>query len=320
MCVGGVFMRRSSIVLKVKDLYENLELNVTSVNSGGRDFRKVANWEPISDALFQLNEYSFVGDSIQKIFDMGECYQSRVDTFSIPAAEFKTFETQFNIVKAKCESFIDSEPLEDDSNCLYVRVPDNVCDLKELSEIVSDLNVVFNTCPPLVSNIGSLEFKGVEHGSNWVILKIGAAVVEVAIAMKWIADLISKCYEIKIQKAQYKNIELDSVLKLMEIEDNLITKYIESYNKNIEDSLRDDCVKKFEQIGIAKEKLSPEDQGKVTHSMKVLMDLLNIGVEFCPSNLVDDETKKMFPNHSMTKEITTSEQKLITIKKEKKED
>ena len=312
-------MRRSAIVLKVKDLYEKLELNVTSVTSGGRDFRKVANWEPISDALFQLNEYSFVGDSVQKIFDMGECYQSRVDTFSIPAAEFKIFETQFNIVKAKCESFIDSEPLEDDRDCLYVRLPDSVCDLKELSEIVSDLNIVFNTCPPLVSNIGSIEFKGVEQGSNWVILKIGAAVVEAAIAMKWVADFISKCYEIKIQKAQYKNIELDNVMKLMGIEDTLITKYKESYNKNMEDSLRDDCVKKFEEIGIVKEELSPEDQGKVTHSMRVLMDLLDIGVEFCPSNLVDDETKKMFPSHSQTKEVTTSTPKLITIKKERNE-
>ncbi len=312
-------MRRSAIVLKVKDLYEKLELNVTSITSGGRDFRKVANWEPISDALFQLNEYNFVGDSVKKIFDMGECYQSRVDTFSIPVAEFKAFETQFNIVKAKCESFIESEPLENDSDCLYVRLPDGVYDLKELSRIVNDLNVVFNTCPPLVSNIGCLEFKGVEHGSNWIILKIGAAVVEVAVAMKWIADFISTCYDIKIKKAQYKNIELDNVLKLMEIENNLIAKYTDNYNKNMEDSLRDDCVKAFEEIGMVKEELSPEDQGKVTHSMKILMDLLDIGVEFCPSNLVDDETKKMFPSHSQTREVTTSTPKLITIKKERKE-
>lgn len=289
-------MRRSLIARQVKYFYDNLNLEVTEKSHGGNAYKIITNWFQISTSLYKLSEYEFIGDSVQNIFDLGASFQSSSKSISILYGEYSGFVTKFNIVKAKCEAIIDLYKLEeDDIENIYIKLPDNLNDLNTLSSVITDLDVAFNKCPILNRNIGNVSFKKVEEGSSWLVIAIGAAIAG-AKALDWIANFVKSCNEIRLQNKTMKNIELDNILKLMEIEDK---QQEQEYKKKIikgeEEKIKALCMEKFESIGLEYEEINPEDSSRIVHSMKTLADLIDIGIEIYPSPSCDNETKKLFP-------------------------
>lgn len=304
-------MRKSLIARQVEYFYNNLNLEVTEKSQGGNAYKIITNWFPISTSLYKLSEYEFIGDSVQNIFDLGASFQSSSKSISVLSGEYSGFVTKFNIVKAKCEAIIDLYKLEeDDTGNIYIKLPDSLNDLDTLSSMISDLDVAFNKCPILNRNIGNISFKKVEEGSNWLVVAIGA-VIGGAKVLDWLANFVKSCNEIRLQNKTIKNIELDSVLKLMEIEDKKQEQeYKQRVIKGEEEKIKSLCIEKFESIGLEYEEITPEDSSRIVHSMKTLMDLIDQGIEIYPSPSCDVETKKLFPKQEEMKLLEDS-QKLL---------
>lgn len=311
-------MRKSLVVKQVKYFYDLMNLNVSDTSSGGNNYKVINNWYTISTALYKLNEYSFIGNSIQDIFDLGAAFQSSSKTISIHISKYNDFLTKFDIVKAKCEAIIDSNSYDDDISNLYIKLPNNLNDLTNLSDIAKDLDTAFNKCPILNEKIGALSFKKVEEGSSWLVLAIGATIVSGAKVLDWIANYIKSCNEIRIQNRTIKGLDLDNILKEMEIDEKLQKQYKEKITTAEESKIRSLCINKFEQIGVAEGEISPEDQSRIVHSMKTLSDLLDNGVEIYPSLSSDEEIKKNFPKQEEFRLIEES-QKLLEEPKENNE-
>ena len=308
-------MRKSLVVKQVKYFYDLMNLNVSDTSSGGNNYKVINNWYTISTALYKLNEYSFIGNSIQDIFDLGAAFQSSSKTISILTSKYNDFLTKFDIVKAKCEAVIDSNSYDDDISNLYIKLPNNLNDLTNLSDIAKDLDTAFNKCPILNKKIGALSFKKVEEGSSWLVLTIGAAIVSGAKVLDWIANYIKSCNEIRIQNRTIKSLDLDNILKEMEIDDKLQKQYKEKITATEENKIRSLCIDRFEQIGVTEKEISPEDQSRIVHSMKTLAELLDLGIEIYPSVSSNEETKKLFPKQEELKLIEES-QKLLGEPKE----
>lgn len=302
-------MRKSLIAKQVEYFYKNLNLDVSENSQGGNLYKVINNWFPISVSLYKLSEYDFIGDSIQNIFNLGPSFQSSSKTISMLSRDYNGFVTKFNIVKAKCEAIMNFYNLEtDDLENIYIKLPNT---LNDLSSIISDLDIAFNKCPILNNNIGNVNFKKVEEGSSWIVIAIGSVVVS-AKALDWLANFVKSCNEIRLQNKTIKNIELDNILKLMEIEDKQKEQeYKKKVEKGAEEKIKSLCLEKFKNIGMEYDTVTPEDSSRIVHSMKTLADLLDKGVEIYPSHSCSDEIKKHFPKQEEFKLLEDS-QKLLS--------
>lgn len=311
-------MRKSLIAKQVEYFYNLMELNISDKSSGGNSYKIINNWYAINTALYKINDYPFVGHSVQDIFDLGASFQSSAKTISIVSGvEYNTFITKFNIVKAKCEAVIDSYNLEDDSNDLYVKLPNNLSDLDCLSSIVKELDLSFNKCPILNEKVGNIQFKKVEEGSSWLVLTIGC-IVAGAKSLDWIANYIKSCNEIRIQTKTIKNLDLDNILKAMEIEEKEQSKLKEKVNKNEEQKIKSACLEKFKCLDLENRQITPEEESRIVHCMKSLAELLDDGIEIYPSFTSKEETKNLFPKKEEFKMIQES-QKLLGDSTDNKE-
>lgn len=309
-------MRKSLVAKQVEYFYSKLDLKVTEKSNGGNVYQVIENWFQVSTSLYKLNEYDFVGNSIENIFNLGAAFQSSSKTIAILSNNYNDFVTKFNIVKAKCEAIIDSSSYDDNINDLYIKLPDKTPDILELSSILKDLDLAFNKCPIFSDEIGYIKFKKVEEGSNWIILEIGCAVIGGAKALEWVANYVKTCNEIRLQNRTIKNTELDIILKEMEIENKeQEKKYRENVQKTESAKIKSFCLENFKNMEIIKTKITPEQEGQIVNCMKTLAELLDLGIEIYPSISSDDETKKLFPKQEEFKLIEDS-QKLLGEPKE----
>lgn len=311
-------MRKSLVAKQVKYFYDLMDLNVTDSNVNGNIFKVINNWYQISTALYKLNEYAFVGNSVQDIFDLGASYQSSSEKISIANADYRKFLTKFNLLKAKCEAVIDSSVIDDDLSNLYIKLPDSLNDLTYLSSIVKDLDLALNKCPIFSEKIGNVSFKKVEEGSSWLVVTICAVVTGTKV-LDWIANYIKSCNEIRIQNRPIKNLDLDNILNEMEIDEKLQKQYRDNVIKAEELKIKNLCLEQFKQMGITKEKIKPEEESRIVHCMKTFSDLLDDGVEVYPSVSCDEEVKKLFPKQEEIKLIDDSRKLLKEPQDEKKD-
>lgn len=295
-------MRKNSIAKQVKYCHSLLKLSVS--DSGA--FKQVNNWFQISEALYKLNEFSFVGDSVKKIFNLGPPYQSCCETISIPNGNYNVFLSLFNQLISKCEAIIEFSYEEDDESDLHIKLPDRLDDLVDLSNLIKDLDTSFNKCPLLSEKIGKVSFNKVEEGSNWLVVTIAAG----SKVLEWIANYIKSCNEIRIQNRTIKEKNLDIILKKMKVTEEQQKQFKKNYDEAENEEIKSLCIKNFKKLNLSDNKINPEDENRIVHSMKTLSNLLDDGIEIYPSSSVEDDIKNIFPNKEETK-LLEEPQKLL---------
>lgn len=313
-------MRKSSIIREVKYLYDLLNIEKGADKTyAGNVYRTITNWKEINASLHKLNEFDFMGDSVERIFALGASYQASTENTSILNAEYDKFINLLNIVRAKCQALIDystkqnSEDLE-----LFMKLPDDISDVKELSSLILDINVSFNLCPVLRDKVGKISFHRVEEGSNWVVFVIEAcsALALGAKALEFIANFIYKCNEIRLQNVSIDDKKLDVVLKRLQITDEEFEKSKAKYDESLENELHSACIEAFKKLEFSQGiDISPDEQTKIVHSMKTLIGVLERGTEFYPSTSAEENIQKMFPKQEEFKKIENV-RKLIEDSKE----
>lgn len=316
-------MRTAILKEQVKEYYELLKIDNEKINVNGNGYQKIRNWRNISLALYRLNEFEFMGDSVNQIFDMGANFMASTESTAIAINDYQKFINYFNIVKAKCEAIINmkngsSDNLEDE-NYLYVKLPNNIKELEDLYAIVKGLNTTFNQCPILRDTYKEVNFIGVDVGSSWLVLSFiltGAPIV--AKTLNWIADFIKKCNDIRIQNRNIKKMDLEYLISKMEFDQKKSEELLQKIEKGVEKDYQEQYIQQFESINIPiKDKISEEDKGRIVHCMSTMIQLLEMGVELYPSLKSSDELKSAFPKKEEWEKIS-SEIKLLKDNADKK--
>lgn len=302
-------MRKSSMVYEVSCLYDLLNVERGADKSyAGNTYKVITNWKLINTALHQLNDYSFIGDSVNNIFCLGANFLATTETTSILSSEYDKFINLLNIVKSKCKAIIDFCDYNDSSERveLYMKLPNDINDLKALSDLISSVNCSFNYCPVLSDKVGRVKFDRVEEGSSWFVfaLELCGTITASAKALECIANFIYKCNEIRLQNVNIDEKKLDVMLKRGKVEEVEYEKFMKNYNKSLEDELRDSCIKKFKELQISDD-ITPEQEVKIVHSMTTLIEVLEQGTEFYPSSSSDESIQKLFPKQEEFKKIDT---------------
>lgn len=301
-------MRSAVLKKQVEEYYNLLELECQKVSSNGNSYQKIMNWKNVNKALHHLNEFDFMGNSVKNIFDMGDNFIASTDTTTVLEANFIAFKNAFNIVKAKCEAIINNKSvheLENDENCIYIKLPSNLTDLDKLTNIVKGLDVTFNQCPILRETYGKVNFEGVDVGSSWLIISFVIAGAPIAgKTLNWIADFIKKCNDIRIQNRTIKKMDLEYALEKSKLEKSEKDKIIKDIKEKVEEEDRKKCIESFKSISIPLDrKITPEEETKITHCMLTLSELLEEGIEIYPSIDSSEELKLAFPKKEEWKKI-----------------
>lgn len=302
-------MRTAVLKEQVKECYELLNIRNEKITSNGNTYQKINNWREISGALYKLNEFKFMGDSVKAIFNMGANFMATTETTAIIISDYPKFLNCFNIVKAKCEAIINMQNGDiddsDDENYLYVKLPSNLKELDDLNTIVKGLNLVFNQCPILRETYKEINFVGVDVGSSWFILSVILAGAPIAAkTLNWIADFIKKCNDIRIQNRTIKQIDLEYIIKKMKLDKEKSEQTLQNIQKEIEKDHKEQYIKEFENIKMPKQgEISEEDKSKIVHCMSTMIELLDMGVELYPSLNASEELKSAFPKKEEWKKI-----------------
>ncbi len=303
-------MRRRLIAKEVEYYYNLLKVEKKQENN----YIVITNWDKISTALYKLNEFDFIGDSIQKIFDMGAAYMSSQKSISIPNNDYARFDLYLNYTKAKCEAIITLySNMVDAENNLYIKLPNDLHDLNTLSDIVSKLDLVFNKCPIFSEKIGNVTFTRVEEGSSWLVFVFATSAVTKG--LDWIAKFVKTCCEIRNLNETYKGLKLENALKKIQIEskdrEDLLKKFKEAKQKE----LKEMCLNMFADINTDKNEIKPEEESRIVHCMLEMAELLDLGIEIYPSSDASEEIKNIFPKREEQKYLPKS-QELLTNKTE----
>lgn len=304
-------MRTAVLKEQIKEYYELLNIKSEKVAINGNSYYKITNWKSISLALFKLNEFEFMGHSIEEIFNMGANFMANTETTSIHVNDYQNFVNKFYIVKAKCEAILNMESnginSEEDENYLYIKLPDNLKELEELNVIVKGLNTTFNQCPILRDTYKEVNFVGVDVGSSWIVLSFiltGAPIA--AKTLNWVADFIKKCNDIRIQNRNIKKMDLEYLISKMEFDEKKSKELLQKLEEGVEDDYKKQYIEEFKNIKIPiKGEISEEDKAKIVHCMSTMAQLLEMGVELYPSLNSNDELKSAFPKKEEWKKITT---------------
>ena len=315
-------MRTAVLKAQVKECYDLLNIKSEKIISNGNTYQKINNWKKISWALYKLNEFKFMGNSVKNIFNMGANFMASTDSTSIVTSDYQKFLNYFDIVKAKCEAIINMENGEiddsNDENYLYVKLPNNLKELDDLNTIVKGLNLVFNQCPILRDTYKEIDFVGVDVGSSWLILSVILASAPVAAkTLDWIADFIKKCNDIRIQNRTIKQMDLEYLIKKMKFNKDQEEEKLQELKNEIEKDNKEQYIKEFESMEISNQsKISEEDKTKIAHCMSTMVKLLDMGVELYPSLNASEELKSAFPKKEEWEKIS-GETKLLNEKNDK---
>lgn len=301
-------MRTAILKEQVQEYYEMLNINNEKVTVNGNTYQKIINWKSISMALFELNRFKFMGNSVKNIFNMGANFMASTDITSISINDYENFVNLFNIVKAKCEAVINMENSinEDDENYLYIKLPENLKELDDLNTIVKGINTTFNQCPILRDTYKEVNFVGVDIGSSWLVISFILTGASIATkTLNWIADFIKKCNDIRIQNRTIKKMDLEYLISKMEFDEKKSKELLNKVEKGIEDEHQKLYIQEFENIKIPIDReISVEEKAKIVHCMSTMIDLLEMGVELYPSLNSSEELKNAFPKKEEWKKIS----------------
>lgn len=303
------YMRTALLKKQVQEYYKLLKLEIETTSSNGNAYKRIKNWKEVNYALHQLNKFDFIGESIENIFELGENFIASTDVTAILDKNYNKFINMFDIVKAKCEAIIDvdygNDKIENEEDCIYIKLPNNLTELDKLTDIVKGLDITFNQCPILRDTYDRVNFEGVDVGSSWLIISfIITASPFVGKTLNYIADFIKKCNNIRIQNRTIKKMDLEYLLEKSKLDAQEKEKVIKDIKEKIEEESREDCIKSFKSISIPLDRqLTPEEEGKITHCMLTLSELLELGIELYPSINSSDELKLAFPKKEEWKKI-----------------
>lgn len=266
--------------------YLKSKLNLSSERRNDSTYN-IYNWMEFSNSLNLLKDFRFLESQVDTIFSIDDNINIRnIDWI----AKAETYKNMIVSIKAliesidSCVKLIDeytsgSTEIDKNSRLLNVKMP-NIIDMKSMSNICDDIDIVFSQCPLIKDEV---KFIGVEKGSIYFLFTTALpSVIAIGLILKAALD---------VQKKHYQNQMVKSKLETM--------KDIEGLNKTIikklDDEVEEYCKTKAMEIEGAAD-LDKEEQTRLILSIKTLNELIGKGVQMqCSLSEGEDDSAMSFP-------------------------
>lgn len=173
--------------------------------------------------------------------------------------------------------------LEPNTNGFDVKLPPNIT-LDEMADCIKDLNTIFSQCPLLRDDNDKIELRGVDVGSSWLVFTVLRACI-----LGGLAALVDKAIQIRSHWITCK--QQEELARKMKLGNDHLDALI-SANKAIIQKMTEDAV---EQLSNENGITDPEDQGRLKHSLDLLVKLYGSGLEIYNAIDSPDEVKAVFP-------------------------
>ncbi len=225
-------MRLSKIYYELSDIHDKLtfELNVSTRNGT----KSVKNLHDINEHLHKLENYDVFISEIQKLKNTGKCYYVTYPNAEMSDNDYRIYIEAIRSIKDKLLMLsylynVTGSKLEDKTLCFSF--PNEHSNLNTFNSFTSGISKALNQIANIPNFKGSITFKGVESGSDWLYFTIdgdslfATITILLPIIKRIVIDSIKTFKVIK-----ETNLIADNNVTLNEIQKKLFKKYFEDEN------------------------------------------------------------------------------------------
>lgn len=249
-------------------------------------------------AIVGLDKLTFLQNDINKVLatDEDNPQEVRVDTYKV------IYDKICGVIEM-CEMM--GYTIDDKEIGFTIKVPTD-SNLIELSNCVSDIQLVLSQCPFLIQKDATISLKKVDVGSTWldfVIVGVEAAAL-LGVFSKLVDKVLMLWSHIKTIKQQ------EEMLRSAQLDNELLEMLIRDYEK-VSEAL---ITKIIDQL--SEKELNEEDKSRAKLCLDKLVIWFEKGLEIHDLIKTNKETKLVFPTSEKWAEIQESVLKLLDDKKE----
>lgn len=254
----------------------------------------ILEWEHYKQTLFVLRQVEFIKSNVDSLYDTVPVFVREKET---PLIDDQTRERLIAIKKellVKMRTVIslyESMGLPESDEGVDVKIP--TCNsLSEYISYLKELDFIFGQCPFLRTKEGSIEFKNVDVGSQWISFCI-ATTVGTGVAtciLGNLATLVDKAIQIKSHIKTLR--EQEEVLRSRKMQSDVLESTLEVFNE-LKKHYISEAVDQMENED--NQLKDGEERGKAEKSLEKLSMLLDKGVEIYASIGTDKKIQVLFP-------------------------
>jgi len=280
-------MRLSEIRYVLLNNIDKLEINTQSINNSPNI--TVSNYKEAILATQQIRNTGILQDRTYNILAVNEICNSVSDEIVVHAKTASSFYKNMTelrndaivLANALAEHYGD---IEDDSVC--IKLPSS-SDIDKIIKYMSQLKMALDQALINPSINGHIELIGFERGTNWIEITVGGM-----IAMKFLAGMIQLIYD-----SRNKEVELEVKRKMirdLEVQSEAKQVILDAINKELESHFAKNLDNLYSIA--AMDKPEPEYSARLTHSLRLLSELISEGLEVHPSLLPQNQQTVHFPD------------------------
>lgn len=217
----------------------------------------------------------------QDVYTGKRVFLSSSDVSTVKKTVTKIYQSLL-AMKEMCET-LGVEPRKEGFD---VKLPPDIT-LQDLSKLTKDINTVFSQCPLLRDGDGIIQLNGVDVGSKWLVFTVvGAGFAGI---LSKLADLVDKVVVIRSHWLTCK--EQEERVRILKLSTDILESTV-STNIAIMDKFKENAIEELsEKYGVT----DHEERGRLKHSLDILSEWSNKGMEIYAAIGAPAEVKAVFP-------------------------
>lgn len=271
----------------------------------------VKNWGACKKSLDALKRIECFDKDIMELYTLLD-WQLDEEAVRLPNSKRRSFEKAFMKISVSVEILVnlcDMLEMGEAGSGIDVKIPK--CDsLKEYMGYLKDIDFMFTQCPYLLHDNEEIKFNNVDVGSQWLAFAVTGITGSFYI-LNNLAKLVQKAISIKSNILVYR--QQEEQLREMQLKNEVLDETVETF-KRFKQTLLDDSVAELEgDIGKLRD---GEERDKVKKTLEDMVVLMDKGVEIYSSIETPKEVKVLFPLEKDTVILPDNITKLIEEKEE----
>ena len=284
-------MRLQEIYYICRNVKESwVELSFDEAKAAGNvTYYRLKNADGVREILATLSDIESFRETIAAVRNRSLGFLQHAGSitveYNVKPALVGDYQRLYTKVSTVTELF-ESLDYRQDSEGFDIKLPPDIS-LSDLSKCTRDLDTIFSTCPLFANQDASIKFTAVDVGSVWfTFLVVGGAVV---VTLKLIAELVDKALVIRSHYLSTK--EQEEKIRSLNLGNDALENAV-SLNKQITKGLLTSVTS-----DLAKEHdiSNPEDMARLQHTIQLMADWMDRGMEVYASIHAPEETKAVFP-------------------------
>lgn len=296
-----------------EDTFLNFSIRQTSINN----VYKIESWEEYKKGLLIIREIIFLQPYVDALYAIVPVFIRENKHPEIDSVIRKALINSNKQILDKMQAIIElyeSLNLGEGLNGVDVKIPK--CDsLGEYISYLKDIDFIFEQCPFLQHKDGTIKFKNVDVGSQWLTFLIVATSGTAAVTyiLKNLAMLLDKAIQLKSHLINLR--EQEEIVRSKKLGNDALESSLEIF-EHLKKHYLTEAVNGLEDNNIENPLKDGEERGKVEKSLEKLSGLLEKGVEIYASIDTDKDIQVLFPALSDHVELPGNILKLIENKSE----